>query len=235
MSKSDLVEAVDAALVQWNKGWQLIEDALVLAESEKAVSLSFRQLDHITAELRKQLRRFEHAVEGLQADTWHPWRTDYPQREDPIPFSTGEDLCIRCQDIIVSGIPIHQATIGAWAVEVRKWFKDLRKQVQTPDDADKFVIASELWRGRFDSYKAFKVWLSNHPMVRNYQDGQRRKVHPQDFLKEWQKEQRDSFESLDGTKPPPITPDGANVPADRYIENAAVFYSDVFQRKSGQK
>ena len=132
MSKSDLVEAVDAALVQWNKGWKLIKDALKAAKSgNEPLPDKLRQLDRITANLRKQLRRFEYAIDDLDADTWHPWRTDYPQREKPIPFSTGEDLSIRCQDIIVRKFPVHSPTVEAWAVEVRGWFDQLRANTKT--------------------------------------------------------------------------------------------------------
>ncbi|NLF06358.1 MAG: hypothetical protein GX594_00020 [Pirellulaceae bacterium] len=93
---------------------------------------------------------------------------------------------------------------------VDRWLSDLQppgKNGEADGSADSaFVPAVDLWKSRFDSYKAAKQFLDAHPEIHIRKPSpQRLEIHAGDWAKYWAKQDAQGFDALDNAAPPEIT------------------------------
>lgn len=189
MGKLNLDEVTRAAEL-WEQGHQLIIDALGLAESAKVLPAreTLARLDDITKDIRWLLRDVD-----PDASSWAPWRTDYPDHEKPRPFpdnpqfSAGDDLLLRCKDIIVRNrkgtFPVHWPTVKEWAGEVRGWFDQLRSNAKGEYTAP--MLISKIAKTYGVHPKTIRSWIAN-PDKAPHRIKREKRGYARVHVKDWQ-------------------------------------------------
>lgn len=123
MNATDAITSIEKASELFGQGQRLVET--VISQASKGIAVEWndvKSLDMIALELRKQARRFEHLVPGLDAQSWKPWRAT----EHYCIGSAWElqNVCeLQTQHKIITA---HE--IARYAVEAKAWFNDLTLQ-----------------------------------------------------------------------------------------------------------
>ena len=218
-------EAIEAFRRCWEAGLYAMMGALKLAgQGQMPSDAELAAFDDMRREARKHLRRIEHLLPaGLDGETWEPWRYG-PQGGQAI--RCGDDLESVCRAIVDWRLSVNWTKADEQAGQVRAWLDSMLAKA-----LEGFVDAGQLWEGRFESYNAFRRWLEKHPEIENFPAGQRRKVDRAQFLLVWDTENRRAFDSLDAAKAPPVTPDDAQVPVDRFMRGVAKRYQRELAKK----
>jgi hypothetical protein len=69
---------------------------------------------------------------------------------------------------------------------------------QDASNPDGYVLASKLWRNKFESFRQFKVWLMANPNIRTQErPGYQMLIHAADWANHWGKRESESFEEFD--------------------------------------
>jgi hypothetical protein len=180
MFASEIREALQAASRLWSHGQELVVRGLKYAAKGKTPSAQdVAEFGRTYRELRKQLRRFEHLAENLDSESWAPWRWGGQGCE----ISDRGSFEDACETVRVHKLRVNWRAIRDWATEVLGWFDAIRRK-----SIEGFVDARQLWKGRFDSYRAFTCWLDKHPEVDQETIDRRRWVNEDRFLKTWRSE-----------------------------------------------